>query len=76
MQKQPEGETNPDCAFCGEGNGNLTIMMGEALQAKHAISQSEGFLGYVDVLMKLEDPCTSEEAWAANQFKELNCRDE
>jgi len=29
-------------------------MMSEALMAKHAINQSEGLIGYIDVIMKLE----------------------
>ena len=53
MQKTVDNEGRVDCPFCGDNSGGLSIMMGEALQAKHAISQSEGYLGYIDVIMKL-----------------------
>lgn len=35
-------------------------MMLEALQAKHAVSQSQGLIGYIDVIMNLEEPCSQE----------------
>ena len=42
-----------DCIFCEEKGGSLTLMMNEALIAKHAINQSESLIGYIDVIMRL-----------------------
>jgi len=33
-------------------------MMTEALIAKHAVNQTQTMVGYVDVIMGLEEPCT------------------
>ena len=59
-----------DCIFCGEEkNTGLTIMMNEALIAKHINNQSDHLLASIDVLLKLEEPCTPYEAWSAFQFR-------
>ena len=57
MQEQRNLPYN-DCMFCGEEQGaGMSVMMGEALMAKHASNQSDNLIAYVDVIMKLEEPC-------------------
>jgi hypothetical protein len=34
-------------------------MMNQALMAKHTTHQSEGFISYIDVIMRLEEPCNA-----------------
>lgn len=51
-------------------------MMTEALMVKHATNQSDNLVGYIDVIMKLQEPCNSFEAWAAYQFKQCQVADE
>ena len=54
----------------------MAVMMGQALMAKHASNQSDNLVAYVDVIMKLEEPCNPFEAWAAFQYKEYQVTDE
>lgn len=42
-----------DCIFCDDKGESLTLMMNEALMAKHTINQSENLIGYIDVIMRL-----------------------
>lgn len=76
MQHSPDISDN-DCIFCGEEQDTgLAVMMGEALMVKHASNQSDNLIAYIDVIMKLEEPCTPDEAWAAFQYKEYQVEDE
>lgn len=62
----PENE----CMFCHEdGSPGLSLMMNEALMSKHASTQNDNLIGYIDVIMKLEEPCNAFESWAAYQFR-------
>jgi hypothetical protein len=44
--------------------------------AKHASNQTDNLVDYIDVIMKLEEPCSSYEAWAAFRHKEYQVEDE
>lgn len=56
MQLHNSSDTNNDndCIFCEQNGEGLTLMMNQALMAKHSTNQSEGLIYYVDVLMRLE----------------------
>lgn len=58
-----------DCIFCEQKGEGLTLMMNQALIAKHTTHQAEGLISYIDVIMRLEEPCNAEEAWTAYQVR-------
>jgi hypothetical protein len=69
----PENE----CMFCQDHQSpGLSLMMNEALMSKHASSQNDSLIGYIDVIMKLEEPCNASESWAAYQYRECQVIDE
>lgn len=66
-----------DCLFCGEEQSTgLAVMMNQALMAKHATNQSDNLIAYIDVIMKLEEPCSNYQAWAVYQYKQKQIDDE
>jgi hypothetical protein len=68
------------CAFCEDDKeGDLALMMSEAVYAKHAINHAETYISYIDSIMKLQEPNSKEEAVASYQHQEylhLDERDE
>lgn len=54
LQSTSHSNNDEDCIFCDDSGESLTLMMNEALMTKHTINQSEGLIGYIDVIMRLE----------------------
>lgn len=66
-----------DCVFCEEyKEGDLLLMMTDAVYAKHAINQSESHIGYIDAIMRLQEPANKEDALACCRHHEYAVLDE
>jgi hypothetical protein len=75
--QEGEVDSSMDCAFCEEyKEGELLLMMTDAVYAKHTINQSEGYINYIDAIMRLQEPANKEEALACCQHHEFIVLDE
>ena len=74
---EEEVDFSMDCAFCEEyKEGDLLLMMTDAVYAKHTITQNDAYINYIDAIMRLQEPTSKEEAEACCKYHEYIAVDE